>query len=621
MRLTILNVNVVKHVKMSTRTINVNAKSVTVRRNTGRSRSNARTVSKKELDKEIKQVVNATRSGGRRRKRKSRKLNVTGLSSNVNARQIAMSSHEAMSEDGKSWLMRYIDPCGEIDTPETSLKICDGALSYSATPYQRFEGTIRFPFQSESSVDVTGKNYSMLVLQLPLFRNAKLVMANSLGQEFGEVNAAELMEVLNNVSVPQMLYPNFVTGSLVDETGLSINYFTVVQSAGLGVIPPPGANGISPVINQIRCTFDGLTIGHNAPALFNQATVNGLVINCQVSPSPVESLAQDPSIYLHAYGNWNPITNGPVFGAAYVSSSLPDVLEGSVVPFVGSSATFVADHHVRNKAGTVVVEIGDEYRYENPPLPIGFVIQLRNITTDAVFIISTTPNNTISTSSSLRLYFQALATDPELDDINNSYAVITLPPLTQGEIAQNDPKANMFLMKDGGGCYQPINKFTPVFEPSNVDFSIIRFATVDTAPGSISADPDIGWQDAVDRNFGIGVINIQSMPYAAQPMFKFRRAHEVVPAKESFFGLFATGCSAKDDNTLQLADGIMDHRQHLYLASENFLGTLGKLVTKAMSLFTVFETHSGTIRSCVDAAVSDCKLAISNMQREFVRVV
>jgi hypothetical protein len=617
---TILNVDVVKHVKIMS--MNINAKHVVVRRNTNKKRqTNVMSVPKKELVKEIKQVVKNIPKRKRRNRKKRGDLSVPGLSSNVNARQVAMSSENAMSEDGKAWLMRYIDPCGEIDTPETSLKICDGAIPYSATPYQRFDGTIRFPFQSESSVDMTGRNYSMLVLQLPLFRNAKLVMANALGQEFGEDNANDLINVLNNVSATQMRYPNFVTGQLVDGDGAPLNYFTVIQSAGLDTIPPPGSNGISPVINQIRCTFDGLTIGHNAPALFNQATVNGLVINCQVTPTPIEDVAQDPSVYLHGYGNWNPLTNSPATGAAFVFSSLPDILSGSLVPFSGNSATFTANHLVRNKAGTIVVNIGDEYRYENTPAGTGHVIGLFNLTTVQNFSIVTTPSPLISSSSNLRLYFEPLATDPELNNINNSYAVITLPPLTQGDIAQNDPKADMFLMKDGGGCYQPINKFTPVFEPSNVDFSVIRFAGPNTDPERISADPSVGWQDAYDRNFGIGVINVQSMPYAAQPLFKFRRAHEIVPSTESFFGLFATGNSAKDDNTLQLADGIMNHRQHLYLASDNFLGTLGKIVTKAMSLFTVFETHAGTIRSCVDCAVSECKLALGSMQREFVRVV
>jgi hypothetical protein len=613
-----LNVNVVKHVKIMP--LKIRAKQVIVQRNRNK-RSAARSIPKKELDKEIRQVVASVKGKKKRRNRKSKNMNPSGLSSNINTVQIAMSSNESLSQDGKAWLMRYIDPCGEIDTPESCLKICDGAIPYSATPYQRFDGTLRFPFQSESSVDVTGKNYSMLVLQLPLFRNSKLVMANSLGQEFGEVNTEELINVLNNVSTNQMLYPNFVTGQLVDSDGLSINYFTVVQSEGLDTIPPPGPNGISPVINQIRCTFDGLTIGHNAPALFNQATVNGLVINCQITPTPIEDVAQDPSVYLHAYGNWNPATGSSAFGSGFVQSSAQNVISGSLGAFIGNSATFTADHAVRNKAGTIVLNVGDEYRYENPPLPIGFVIQLANLTTGENFVISTTPNNTISSSSNLRLYFQAIATDPELDNINSSFAVITLPPLTQGQIAQNDPKSTIFLMKDGGGCYQPINKFTPVFEPSNVDFSIIRFAGPTTSTELISADPSIGWQDAFDRNFGIGVINVQSMPYAAQPLFKFRRAHEIIPSTKSFFGLFATGNSAKDDNTLQLADGIMEHRQHLYLASDNFLGTLGKIVTKAMSLFSLFETHAGTIRSCVDCAVSECKLAVNNMQREFVRVV
>jgi hypothetical protein len=481
------------------------------------------------------------------------------------------------------WLKAYISPCTETGLSPYSMIIPDAAMPFSATPFQRADLTIRFPFQSREITDLTGRNYSMLVLQIPNFRNSLIVMGNKTGSEFTPEIVADLVNVLNTADPAMLLYPNFLTGNIMSG-GTPDNYVTSIQTTALESVPLPDDEGISPVISQLRMVFNGVTIGHNTPSLFDQATCNGMVIATRETPSSELDNDSAEIAYLRIYVGFNRNTGLSQEGFQIVVNAFPSTViqPTTFIPAIGGagfSPTFTSTHTISTIEGNTIINIGDEYRYEQTTA--GSIV-LRNLTDIGLFTTLATFITGFPTVQNARLKHSLVESDDISGEFNPNFDLIVLPPIQQADISQTVPGSTIFLMKDGGGCYMPTFKFQPVFTPSSVNFRRQRFAVLNT-PGTDLLVPTGGITDHLDSNFGIGVINIQGMPYAAQPLIKLRRAHQIIPSSGSFFGMFAYNNDTRDQVAIDIADTMHESQVHLHPATDNFLDTLVKTVGTAIN--------------------------------------
>lgn len=542
--------------------------------------------SKKKKKALKKQNQNKKNNGNKKKtvNEKKKTMEVAQPSSNIKVPAYLNKSN--VSDWAFEWLKAYISPCTETGMKECALRIPDAAMPYSATPYQRLDMTFRFPFQNKQNVDLTGLNYSMLIFQIPNFRNAVIVIGNRLAEEFGSTNVKDILTVLNNLSTESAVYPNFVTGELTTDD-IPHNYVTIVRSTALDTIPLPDDEGVSPVISQLRLSFNGLTVGHNTPTLFNQATCSGMVINARSAGDTYTDTDAHRAFYINLHlGYVPPSGQQTVSWSVTIDSPGDPPLLGAfnLAPFGGASSDYVATHVVRGKDGSLILNIGDTYRYSS-------VVLVAGVTYRVSLVNVTVPNRTLvlgdGVLNNARTDVIRVVYVPDDEDVtgfeNAEVDLITLPPLQQADMSQTVPNTSIFLMKDGGGCYMPTFKFTPIFEPSSVNFRRQKFTTFGFSSDGLH-NAKTGIIDHIDLNFGIGVINIQSMPYAAQPLIKFRRAHQIIPASGSFFGLFTTNDNAKDTVALEIADCIKETQVHLHPASDNFLDTLVKCVFGAVNL-------------------------------------
>lgn len=498
------------------------------------------------------------------------------------------------------WLKAYISPCTETGLTPYSMIIPDAAMPFSASPFQRVDLTIRFPFQSRELTDLTGRNYSMLVLQVPNFRNGLIILGNKLGSEFTPEVVNDLINILNNADPAMLTYPNFLSGDMISN-GTPDNYVTSIQSTALQSVPLPDENGISPVISQLRLVFNGLTIGHNTPSLFDQATCNGMVI--AMRDTPTSELDNDSAeiIYLRVYMGFNSSIGLTQRGFQILVTAFPeDALQGTnFIPAptgVANSPTFTSTRIISTIEGNIVVNVGDTYRYEQNDA--GEIV-LRNQTDTGLFTVLASFITDFSSVKTVRLKHTLLTTDNISGAFNPNFDLIVLPPIQQADIAQIVPGSTIFLMKDGGGCYEPTFKFEPVFSPSGVNFRRQRFAILGSSDSDILA-PVGGITDHLDLNFGLGVINIQSMPYAAQPLIKLRRAHQIVPSSGSSFGMFAYNNNVHDQVAIDIADKMHETQVHLHPATANFLDTLVRTVGSVINKLPKVLNSTANIAAAVE---------------------
>lgn len=93
----------------------------------------------------------------------------TGLAEVRTSAPTAFDSEECsdFSEQAGMFVANYTDPCGEHNTSLDAARVPDGALQTSAGAFFRNVTTLQFPWQIEPSIDLGGRVYSMLFLQIP----------------------------------------------------------------------------------------------------------------------------------------------------------------------------------------------------------------------------------------------------------------------------------------------------------------------------------------------------------------------------------------------------------------------------------------------------------------------
>lgn len=518
---------------------------------------------------------------------------------------------EYLQEDGefnaqaKSFILKYLDPNAEHSSKLDSTQVPDGTLETSAGTQIRYLETVKFPWQEVGTTSLAESTYSFLVLQLPLLRALTIILAREHDGEFEAEQMAAFCRTFVITPPDNARYPNWEQVSNVD--GM---FFTILDTVPLRAVTPPSAGGVSDTVESYRFSSQGITVDFNTPDLLNQGTVvsmrypldmstRAFALEGPLSSFPVfyydtntlRTAIPTPNVNLQASVRFFP-------GAIPVGNFI-NLADGASTPNVTVTVPF------RNAANSFVASVGDELNISMLAAGTRATYLLNNFTT-GTFINIAEAGVFVNdrTVSATRFYVTEPQDDAEPEMFTDiQMTVATIPPVTQSQIMQSNPKAFHALAKESGGVYVPSAIFQPFVSMTKAsDYRKIGLQNSLTTESDLD-QPEAGWYDTLDTNFGATVINFQSIPYACKPFIKICRGVEFVPAGQSVLTLAVFGCPAEQMEAVDICKSIAQSQPHGYPASYNGFGIL---FSKVMSIVELIPRALQTTRNLSHAVTQAC---------------
>jgi len=510
------------------------------------------------------------------------------------------SRFDQMSDQAKQFAILYTDPCGEHTHSTDAARVPDGATQSSVGGFFRYTDSIKFPWQSDGETDLTGKTYSMLYLGLPILRSLGVIVAREKGGEFDDNVMAAVTNTWGISSIEQLAYPNWIQVDI--ETG---TYMTVIDTVAMRNIVPPDVNGVSGLVDSYRFTSYGTNIWFNTPDLLNQGT---FVANRY----PTNSARKVYQMNSGVFGTPRFVNNraSPRRGESGHAVTIGERPTGGqvVLPFyVGDSSDLPSPNFVVTLSNRVRSNDNPDFVLSNLP---GQIMRYERADNE-IFLVNVTLNQKLVvirlgtgiTISQTRYYLAAQSDAEEEEVFEEEFNTLVLPPVTQNDILQQNPKAIVVLGKEFDGIYAPNAIFQPVF---NLTHAASYAKTLLLSKGSdIKQDLDYetGWFDTIDENFGTTVVNIQSMPYACVPQFKICRSVEFVASPGSILGTFTTGSPVIQPEVIDVVKSMSDVFPQAWPSSFNSLGLLFAKVCKVIEKIPRFVRLGRNVATAVNDVV------------------
>jgi len=507
------------------------------------------------------------------------------------------------SDQAYQFIENYCDPCGEHCQSIDSARVPDAAFTSSTGGFFRGLTTVVFPWQSPSEIDLTGKTYSMLFLQFPLFRALTIVLARRNDGEFGPDMMDRFVKVFGSlVDRALAFYPSWI--SLDPDDGNE--YFTIIDSAVMREILPPGPSGVSGIIDAFRFTSQGMNIMFNTPDILNQGTVTCMRYPTNLSEKSyavIDELTGATPLYLRAQGSSTgalltaPISLNMANATTPMYPAFPSfvgLLSGLPSPIIVSATAY------QDVSGTFSIAVGDSVNYIVGSGPTANQVYLINATTGQQLNVLTivNPPATGVTTRTTRLYLTTGEDIPLEEVIDTSYSSVVIPPITQADMLQQNPKMIASVVKAIEGVYVVGSIYEPVFNvQESSQYRKVIMATRTPVPID-ELDPTTGWFDTLDRNYGVSVVNFQGMPYACKPMVKIVRSVELVPSANSVVGLFTTGSPPEQAEAVSVCKAFTENQPHGYPTNWNSMGILfGKIMQVVECIPIMLRTGQNISRS------------------------
>lgn len=464
-----------------------------------------------------------------------------------------MSKPCTFHDSAQAWMELYIDPLNVSKVVPGSRKVPDAAMPISAEAGFYFAATMELPMTNLSQTNVTGLNFSMLVLMPPLLRAMGIVLVHTKSRDFdAEVMSAFCVAFASVEARSDAYFPKWVPCPLYDEIEgflRPVLFFTVLAPNALRAVEEPDENGISTLLNQFRFTSFGLDINHNTPTWFDNGTFMAGCFNCSVESSTyVENGVRGfEPFWLQAT-----ILTGTNFQVRTSVGGFP-MAPMTELDFAGltPSPDVTLSFDMRNADSSFIATVGNVVNYRF----VAGNLVLFNSTRGTSLIIGAF---TQGMNHVKRLYSRVPlpeALDELISETEIEFNKLILPPTTQSDIFQMDPKRVSGKMKGDheegkpgthSGVYLPNRIWQPVFNVQSAgNFRKCVIVSQDSSLGDLT-NPDLGWFDSFDRNYGWGVINLQNVPYAAAPFITAARTDEQVPGVNSIIGAYTTGAQAKE---------------------------------------------------------------------------
>lgn len=114
----------------------------------------------------------------------------------------------ALTEKSCAFVTQHLDPCGEYATDVFDSRVPDGAVPFSTALGAREAFVVKVPGGLQSEVPLTGAQWCLTLLHLPLLRYPMVLVANTDNAEMSPEDRREVFRALNaipNEAAP--LYP------------------------------------------------------------------------------------------------------------------------------------------------------------------------------------------------------------------------------------------------------------------------------------------------------------------------------------------------------------------------------------------------------------------------------
>lgn len=506
-----------------------------------------------------------------------------------------MSDSAYISVDGKSSVDIILNPCGEHKF-DANAKFPDGTLSQSGVQRFREFDTLNAPWTSVSSVGDTTLNWSLWIISPPAYKTLAILLASRNNNQPTSTELALIFNDFNSVTPPK--WPAWRNPPA--DTSLNF-YYSVYEfsSANLDLDPLLGSRKIE----SYRLVGDGFVVMHNTPTLWDQGSFAVGQYQSDVSSLPADQSLDIAEVVVSVSNTLSSAVCSITYGGSKNNGvimpavTIPGPLPGSVG--FGISESFVLtipDGGVFARYAGVSLTCNITFVAAAAPLGAYYNFAIPGFATVRV------PVSLANTVVRVPLELSG----PFVSGIVNNPNVKawTLPPLSQKEVVQADPKFSAELMKKHMGFYAVRRYFEPKLRMSDTSDSGLIKCLV---PGINKIDvvkPEGGLgSDCFDVNGSVIVAVIRGISFAASPTIKSCRFVEFMPSPGSDLAPFVGPTPEKDEDAEEMFRQFQLSGPHSYIPDANSLGFLSTMLWTAIEHLPIVMRGARSISHAIARAV------------------
>lgn len=508
-----------------------------------------------------------------------------------------MTKSSVISAEGKSSVEIICNPCGEHKFT-SNVQFIDGALSQSGSLKLRQFDTISPPWGNVASSPNTTDNWGLKGLCPPTYKTIAILIASRQNEDPDPAVMTDLINEFN--SEDPTIWPTW------KQSSVRANYWlTVYEYAAAEInVTDPSQNR---KVESFRIVGDGFVVLHNTPTLWDQGSFAVGQFQTDMATIPVPDNVASAVLTLTT-GNQLSSTQVP-FNLAWQGVTLAagtmSVSGAASVPVALGAISGTLPYSVYSDQGQLMASYTGPgtgiltfaqvaAAAPNPP----YVVVTGNSGPGTVRVGLTAPSSTITQTMSL----EGTAVTRALNTLQN--VVWTLPPTSQRDIAQADPKFSAELMKQHQGFYavrryfEPKLRMTDLSTGGRIKLSVPNVQLISTS-APVGGIPD----DVIDVNGSSIMFSIRGISHAANPTIKSCRFIEFLPAPGSPLAPFCGDTPEKDDDAEEIFRQIQLSGPHSYIPDANALGFLSSLIMTSIELIPVFARGARSVSHAIASAV------------------
>lgn len=508
-----------------------------------------------------------------------------------------MTKSSVISAEGKSSVEIICNPCGEHKFT-SNVQFIDGALSQSGSLKLRQFDTISPPWGNVASSPNTTDNWGLKGLCPPTYKTIAILIASRQNEDPDPAVMTDLINEFN--SEDPTIWPTW------KQSSVRANYWlTVYEYAAAEInVTDPSQNR---KVESFRIVGDGFVVLHNTPTLWDQGSFAVGQFQTDMATIPVPDNVASAVLTLTT-GNQLSSTQVP-FNLAWQGVTLAagtmSVSGAASVPVALGAISGTLPYSVYSDQGQLMASYTGPgtgiltfaqvaAAAPNPP----YVVVTGNSGPGTVRVGLTAPSSTITQTMSL----EGTAVTRALNTLQN--VVWTLPPTSQRDIAQADPKFSAELMKQHQGFYAVRRYFEPKLRMTDLSTGgRIKLSVPDVQLISTSAPVGGIPDDVIDVNGSSIMFSIRGISHAANPTIKSCRFIEFLPAPGSPLAPFCGDTPEKDDDAEEIFRQIQLSGPHSYIPDANALGFLSSLIMTSIELIPVFARGARSVSHAIASAV------------------
>lgn len=528
-----------------------------------------------------------------------------------------------LAPSSKVFVNKFLNPAGEFSYNGSSSRIPDAAVPNSAVLECRQVSIVRCPGLTEENTDLSSKQWNLTIIRCPFVKRPYILWASPVNVECVGSYRVDLINYLNASASSMPTYPTWTACSTAPTTAY-VSSIEWTAFSGLNL-------ELNAYFDQFRIINDGLTVFHNAPDLVNQGMLVASQIACDNASGEEEKIKDVNDITLQVtltitpnpattpaswdIGlDWEDVLTGQRGSDTKIGIASSIYLSTSSLAAIAliedeSNVNFGGEVLTKHTGDGIVVSIGANPGTGVIPAP---QVALGTVAGPSAFVTLT--NNAFSITG--------LRATPVQTTVAEVVTRVTLPPTDTESLIQQSPKGLYMPMKMDDGLYQVGRVFEPQFnmQESN-SYSPLRWRAAEVPTPTTG-----GFTDAVDKNFGFGVIVLAGIGWGASPALKMYRGYEVVASAGSPYMVNMMEAPVDDPDAVVIARAVADRHPLAYPASYNCLGTLWNLIEGVLDRIPVVGDISRVVRRIVEATTlfdsshgSQAKL--DNIHPEVIRSV